>query len=307
MRKFFNKLFNYVEISNFERGGLLALLFSLVLVAGYYYYDNATPSEQGVVDLDKLASFRSQVDSAFAKRVYKKTDYRDYNRSENYSDKPLKTFNPATDSKQEMIDNGVPHYVAEGIVNFRNAGGDFKSKKDVAKIYAVNDNMFQKLRPFIDLPETSESDVKDWGEKKWTNKDTAALQVPLDINKLSVEELKALPGIGDFYAKQIVKYRDKLGGYKHKGQLREVYKMREETVDQIEDMFVYDVGVSKINVNTATFKQLLSHPYLDFNQVKALVNYREQHGPFTDISTIENLHIFKGKDISRLLPYLDLN
>jgi DNA uptake protein ComE-like DNA-binding protein len=52
---------------------------------------------------------------------------------------------------------------------------------------------------------------------------------------------------------------------------------------------------------------LSSHPYLSYNEAKAIINFRQQHDHYTKLSTLKSLHIFRNKSIHRLLPYLDLN
>ncbi|MDB4161504.1 helix-hairpin-helix domain-containing protein [Bacteroidia bacterium] len=306
MRKFIQKLLNYTEISNFERGGLMVLLFSLLIFAGYYYAKNSHTSEALEVNEEKLAAFRAHVDSAFRPTKFNKKEhsYKEY-RSDNRDF--LKSFNPNSDSKAQLMEKGIPGYVACGIVSFRNAGGRFKYNEDVAKIYAVSDELYSKLSPYIDLPHKTKGKTQGEYNDTFSIKKRLVRPSGLNINLLTAEQLKGLPGIGEFYAKQIISYRDKLGGYMHKEQLLEVYKMRDESAAAIDDMFVYAKDIEKVKLNTATFKDLLAHPYLDYKEVKALVNYIEQHGKFAGLEELEKLHIFKGKDIGRLLPYLDLN
>jgi competence protein ComEA len=306
VRKFIQKLLNYTEISNFERGGLMVLLFSLLIFAGYYYAKNSHTSEALEVNEEKLAAFRAHVDSAFRPTKFNKKEhsYKEY-RSDNRDF--LKSFNPNSDSKAQLMEKGIPGYVARGIVSFRNAGGRFKYKEDVAKIYAVSDELYSKLSPYIDLPHKTKGKTQGEYNDTFSIKKRLVRPSGLNINLLTAEQLKGLPGIGEFYAKQIISYRDKLGGYMHKEQLLEVYKMRDESAAAIDDMFVYAKDIEKVKLNTATFKDLLAHPYLDYKEVKALVNYIEQHGKFAGLEELEKLHIFKGKDIGRLLPYLDLN
>lgn len=306
MKKVFNYFLNYIEISNFERGGLFALLFSLLLVSGYYYHKNSSVSQKEEIDEKALAAFRLQVDSAFAVRDYTEKKYPrdDFKREKSL---PLKPFDPNSDTEKQLVAKGLESYVARGIVGFRNAGATFRYKRDLAKVYAINDLMYDRLRPYIDLPTAPSYTKEVKKEKDFTAISAKEIPTGLDINTMTEEELIDLPGIGSFYAKQIIKYREKLGGYTAKEQLKEVYKMREESANEIGEMFVYAQNIKKINVNTATFKELLAHPYLDYKQVKSLMNYKEQHGPYKDFDTISNLHIFKGKDIGRLLPYLDIN
>lgn len=283
------------------------LLFCLFFVAGYYYWKNTTVSASIQIDEQALKAFRLEVDSAFA--AEKEQRYASYSKTNAIKKEAvtLQKFDPNKDSEHELTQKGVPAYVARGVVKYRNAGGSFNTKRDVAKMYAVNEKVYAKLKDYIDLPDAMAKDKPNWEHSAEEQKEDYKRPSGLNINVLSEAELKSLPGIGDFYAKQLIDYRDKLGGYTAKEQLLEVYKMRPESAQDIADMFEYGKGIKKIDINTASFKQLLAHPYLGFDAVKAVVSYRDQHSGFQNLKEFEALHFFKNKDITKLLPYLDLN
>jgi competence protein ComEA len=62
----------------------------------------------------------------------------------------------------------------------------------------------------------------------------ATKKEPLDINSASVDELKAIPGIGDAYAKKIVDGRP----YKRKDELVQKKVVPQGTYDKIKDQIV---------------------------------------------------------------------
>lgn len=101
----------------------------------------------------------------------------------------------------------------------------------------------------------------------------------VNINSADTTELKSLPGIGSFFAKNIVEYREKLGGFIEINQLLEVYAFDSARLETIAPYINVDsVSLRRINVNTDDFKTILRHPYIEYEDVKKIVNYRENKG-----------------------------
>lgn len=101
----------------------------------------------------------------------------------------------------------------------------------------------------------------------------------LDINLADSTELVALPQIGNVMASRIHRYRNRLGGYATLEQLFEVKGMDSARFETIQPYIILgDYQITKINVNQDEFKTLLRHPYLEYEQVKAIVNHRERKG-----------------------------
>ena len=63
----------------------------------------------------------------------------------------------------------------------------------------------------------------------------------------------------------------------------------------------------KLNVNELELRDLLRHPYLDYEQVKTIVNLRERKGRINSIKELSMLSEFTKEDIERLKPYLQFN
>lgn len=134
---------------------------------------------------------------------------------------------------------------------------------------------------------------KDWGnsfKREPKRKDTTHYQsftaktIPIvDINTADTTLLKELPGIGSSFAKRIVEYRDKLGGFVETEQLLEVYGMDTVRFGGIVAYVAIDneFKPNKLRINYDSFKVLNRHPYLEYEDVKKIVNYREQKGLLT--------------------------
>ena len=297
---------SYLEISNFERRGLFALLFVFILVASYYYFESNYGEAAPQVDHQKIANFQAQIDKSISDsksfdKVYSEGKY--VREQVNFL-----PFNPNTDGFKELLKKGVPYDAVKNIVNYREKGGVYNKKDDLKKLYGIDEELYAKLAPYIQLPDSFVYE----GKQKWKgNNDYESVPkevVQVDINTSTPEELQTVSGIGEFYAKTIIERRTELGGFYSNVQLDEVYGLSPETIATIIPQLVFDsTSVKLLAINTLEYEDLAKHPYLSYKEARAVVNYIDQHGGFTEAKQLEELHIFQGKNISRLLPYLDLN
>jgi len=135
----------------------------------------------------------------------------------------------------------------------------------------------------------------------------AYIAQPIDINRADSADLLPLPGIGPVFAGRIIKYRNLLGGFANVEQLEEVYGMSIETLDLIKDGVAIDTSaIHKIQLNSATFRELLRHPYLEYEDVKAIVNYRDFKDTIQSFKELQSNYILSDSLLRQVLPYLDL-
>ncbi|MCK5068121.1 MAG: helix-hairpin-helix domain-containing protein [Bacteroidales bacterium] len=129
---------------------------------------------------------------------------------------------------------------------------------------------------------------------------------PININRADSVQLLPLPGIGPVFAGRIVKYRNLLGGFVHMDQLAEVYGMPVETIDLIRSrVYIDSTAIRKIQLDSATFRELLKHPYLEYEEVKALVEYRSFAGSINSLIELLDNHILSDTTINLIGSYFD--
>jgi DNA uptake protein ComE-like DNA-binding protein len=121
------------------------------------------------------------------------------------------------------------------------------------------------------------------------------------LNIADTVMLRQVPGIGAYYAKEIVRYGKWLGGYVSVDQLDEIDNFPEEA----KKYFVIEKSdPQKLNVNKLTLQQLRRHPYINFYQAKAITDYRRLHGNIKSLQDLRFSSDFTDEDIRRLEPYI---
>ena len=165
------------------------------------------------------------------------------------------------------------------------------------------------MYPFISLRERDA--IRSKAEKKIEQKGVLAVKKrpeKFDLNNADTSQLKKIYGIGDKLSLRILKYRDALGGFVNMSQLTEVYGLDSLIIDRLfeNSTIHHEFQPKKININTASEKQLSSHPYLS-KMAKAIVSYRFQHGDFESLGDIRNVRSIDENTVQRIIPYLTLN
>jgi competence ComEA-like helix-hairpin-helix protein len=127
----------------------------------------------------------------------------------------------------------------------------------------------------------------------------------ININSADSLTLVRLKGIGPVLAARIIKYRESLGGYADVNQLKEIYGMDTNTLKSIIPSLYIDLSaIRKMDLNTATFKELLHHPYLEYDDVKRIVNYRDKHHPIDSLNALFDIEGLPQELVRRIKPYL---
>lgn len=133
---------------------------------------------------------------------------------------------------------------------------------------------------------------KPYPKRPTYTKKASAGKPPLmiEINTADSSQLTRLYGIGPSFAGRILKYRGMLGGFFSPEQLLEVYGMDSARYDGFKAHIRVDTScIRKIPVNTAEFRDLLRHPYLDYETVKLIVNYRKYKEPISCHDTLRSV------------------
>lgn len=215
----------------------------------------------------------------------------------------LFVFDPNQVSKEELKNLGFKEFLANRIINYRTKGGKFVVKSDLLKIYGMDSLLYQKIFPFINLPETS---AKEKSFDRLPSKEKPGF-VKFDLNKADTSQLIRIYGIGPKLSSRIIAYRGKLGGFVSNSQLSEVYGLDSIVVKELvaKSFIEESFRPRQININSATEKELGAHPYIKYKLAKAIVAYRAQHGSFKSVDDLKKISILDENSFKKMVPYIE--
>jgi len=168
------------------------------------------------------------------------------------------------------------------------------------KMYTISPKKYQELLPYVNIPQLAKQENKS----VFTYAKKAPVMV--DVNTADTLMLDEIKGVGAAFARRIVKYRERLGGFYAKEQLLEVFGVDTAKFIEIKDQIKIDPeAIKKIPINSVEFDDLKRHPYLTFKQMNAIVQYRKQHGAYKNLSDLGKVLILKPETIDKIAPYLD--
>lgn len=273
------QLKNYLSLTKKEWNGMLVLVILIiaVLAAPYvyqWYHKDSTINSKAFYE---AAAQLNQANPGYQAAA-----------SAGPQNGSLSKFDPNTLPAAKWKELGLSDRQVAIIINYRSKGGRFYKVEDLKKVYGITDSNYKALAPYIDIP---------------TSKEPVAVVV--ELNTADSASLTALDGIGPAYAKRIINYRERLGGFVNKEQLKEVYGLDELKYAEIAGQLKVDAWrIRKIDINTITFDKLRLMPYLGYKQVNAIIEYRNQHGNYASVADLKNIAILTDQILIKISPYL---
>jgi len=279
-----------------QRNGILFLLIIIIFLQLIFHFKNF--DSQQLVDFSQpiITSYKKQLDS-LKKKSSKKKKFKIY------------PFNPNYISDYKGYQLGMNVDEIDRLLAHREQKLYVNSSKEFQTITKISDSLLQKISPFFKFPE--------WVQKKNKNKNNQQRYIPNsrinvseitteDINKATLKDFTAIEGVDEYISERIIKYRSKLQGFSFKEQLFEVWGLDELMANKILSTFSIKNKpiIKKVNINTASFKEVLSNPYIDYELCIQIFDYKDEVAELQSISEIKNIEGFPIKKYNRIVLYL---
>ena len=282
---------------------VVLIVSTLILVKHYKPHQEEQLTWTNDSVKSEFVEYQSQQDS-IRKAEWKKTYKRDTIAI------CMQEFDPNTADSSTLVHLGLKPWQAKNMLKYRAAGGKYRKAEDMRRLYGMTDSMYHALEPYIRIAVEDTVDsvkvdtmrVDSLVRWKCEKKDTI-----LNIRTADTTELKMIRGIGSYRARQIVRYREQLGGFVRVEQVLEAKGM-EQLADSVLHSFVLDsVVVNTMNINKVSVQRLSKHPYLRFEQAKAIYELRRKYVRLDSIGQLRELDCLSEETIQKLTPYLEFD
>lgn len=293
--------------------GLLALLFSLLpTIFPFLVKDDIelvvdTVAQRELAALEILPEKKETASATYSDAdLYqpKESKFEKYRREKIKAE--LFSFNPNTATAEEWKRLGLRDKTIQTILKYRSKGGKFYKPEDLQRIYGLHSDEYERLLPFVQIeskPKTITEQATVSTEFRTERKEYNAVLV--DINDADTTTWKQLKGIGSTYARRIVNFRTKLGGFVSVDQVGETFGLPDSVFRKVKQQLrLNSSSINQIDVNNSTIDELKAHPYIGFSVANAIVQYRSQHGNFSTITDLQKIGAIDGTLYRKISPYL---
>jgi competence ComEA-like helix-hairpin-helix protein len=289
----FDQNSSFISIRN-RRGVLIFLAIALGFVFVPRILMSLKSDEKIVLTAEEIEELRTESfkeQKKFDQR-YKKKERRSYKR-------PHTRFDPNQYTKADWMKLGLSEKQTNVVLSFTKRG--IRSNEELSSIFVIPEELYDMIKDstfYLEQPKIENR--KSVGAKPQKT-------IRISINTADQTELETIPGVGPFYAKNILKYRERLGGFVRKEQLLEVWKMDVEKYNGIEQFIVVEPeNIKRIELNTTSAEEMKSHPYLNWNIANSLIKIRNKKGRYSVIEEIKESVLIDEELFEKIKPYLSL-
>lgn len=292
------KLRDFFYVQRSDREVIIVLLLVMAVALGILFATGGDEQTPASAQADSTLTATPEGDTARVPIYYKVEEQAT----------ELFAFDPNKADSTQLLRLGLQPWQVRNIYKYRAAGGVYRKKEDFASLYGLTVEKYRQLEPYIRIS-------SDYAPASTLFADDAPVPRPdtlrypqklsegetLDLNAADTTLLRRVPGIGSYYARRIVQYRKRLGGFVSLQQLDEIDQFPAEAKAYFT---ISTEQVQRLKINDLTLDELKRHPYINYYQARAIVDYRRQHGRISDLSDLRLLRDFPEQAIERLRPYV---
>lgn len=302
---------SYFHYSRGERRGTVVLMIIIVVLISFYFISGVLFSFAGMTSPD-VQKFQERIAS-----------FEDQKKSVSFTDSiQYFMFDPNQISTEGWVKLGFSQKQAEAIENYKASGAEFKVKKDLLKLFMVDEYTYARLAPYIDLPD----DFSDNGNHKMMTAQKKSKVVYAIV--LQESENPVYEGFGAYegvhYTKKkglyqycILPFEDKSEAEKRLTEMniaggkiialsstKGYYPILNKEDHSVDESVSPDKENLLIDLNTADTTALKKLVGIGSAYANRIVNYRDALGGFINLNQLQEVYGLKQETINNILPNL---
>lgn len=238
----------------------------------------------------------------------------------------LSAFDPNTLSHEQWQKLGFSEKQVSTILKYKDiVGGKFVSKEQLKKCYAISEEKFAILSPFILLSENTGNNPA----RAFKSFEKRSISVTGKFNPdLYSEQDWMKMGFSEKQAEAILKYKKYLGGsFVSKEKFKECFIISSEHYSKLEPYLLLPVNTPaefRNSIRNTSFKEKIRYTYFDPNlldsegwkalgfsekQAITIVNYRDRNlkGSFKSPEDLQKCFVISTEKFQELKPYIKIN
>ena len=284
----------YFQYTASQRAGIFLLLTLIIGFQFLYFFVDFTSIEtdKNSTEKQQWLSLQTEIDVA---------------KQDTELDSPkIYPFNPnfITDFKGYKL--GMSTQEIDRLLAFRKTNKYVNSAHEFQAVTKVSDSLLHIISPYFKFPDwvNNKKEFKSYSKQNFQKKESL---VVLDINQATQDDLKKVYGIGDGLSERILNEREKLGAFVSMEQMNDVWGLSPEVIEKLNQHFKVKTvpNIKKININTATIKELMQFSYFKYPLAKSIITYRSMNGGIKNGEDLPKIKGFPVEKSNIIVLYLE--
>jgi len=192
-------------------------------------------------------------------------------------------FDPNTIDSMGALRLGIPNKQVTTLLRYRNKGGRFYTKEDIAKLYGLKKEVAEKLLPYIIIHNKEKDRVYRNKLSSAYNKLSSTYKNiddwSIDINTSDEKQWAMHTKLNAAVIKNIINYRSYLGGFSKLSQIKKVYGFKETDYYLLKPhLTLGKLNRHKPNASTMPFEQWKQIGIFGDREIVKILRIRKQKG-----------------------------
>lgn len=192
-------------------------------------------------------------------------------------------FDPNTIDSMEALRLGIPAKQVNTLLRYRNKGGRFYNKEDIAKLYGLKKELVEKLIPYVVIQNKQRNRVYLNKFSSTYNKISATYKNEddwsIDINTSDEKQWAMHTKLNAAVIKNIINYRNYLGGFSKLTQIKKVYGFNESDYYVLKPhLKLVKLNMQKPNASSMSFEQWKQVGIFADREIAKILRIRKENG-----------------------------